>query len=293
MQKHSNDNGGVETMLAGLVFSLTFSSIVIAFLLFNAYGYQVTGDESTLSYIGGSSFSGIQDYTTNTITDNANYIQTGIGAGTYVYVAGIGRELQNNNLGLEPKIMLRGVQASNGTYNIVYKVNNTVKADFTVYARYNGAGAILNIPIKITTDAVQILNFHEGSVRTSATVAGANTKTYVKITTQFNEPAGSLSVYYDDTLVLSESGYIGEGNYYYAGIMSKQNGFIVESINAGAIDLSANADVFSQVSSFLEILAAIVIWNVNPAFLPWELNLIFIKTQVFAIGACIVIIIRG
>jgi hypothetical protein len=289
----NNDVAGIETLMATLIFSLVFSSVVISFLLLNTYGYAATGAESELSIISNENILGLQDYTTNTISNNANYIQTGTGAGTYVYIPGIGRELQNNNFGLEPKLMLRGVQSLNGTYTITYKINNTVHADFTIYARYNGALAYLNIPIKITTDKVEILDFHEFTAAQSVDLLGANTNNHVTIKTQFNEPAGILDVYYDDVLIMSRSGYTGEGNDFYAGVMSKQNGFIIESINAGSIDLNSNTDIFSQASNFLEVLALIIVWNVNPVFLPWEFNLIFIKTQVTGLIICIFVWLRG
>jgi hypothetical protein len=256
------------------------------------FGYNAIGPEQAIRF-SDITLPGLQDYKSNTISDNANYIQTTIGAGTFVYVPGIGRELQNNNYGLEPKLMLKGVQASNGIYTVVYKINNTVKADFTVYARYTGAGSLLNIPIKITTNKVEILEWHEYTASAYIDLDGANEKTYVEIKTQFNEAAGSLNVYYDGTLILTKTGYTGTGNDYYAGIMAKQNGFIVESINAGSINLSTSSDILSQASQFLEILALIIVWNVNPVFLPLELNIIFIKTQVIGLIVCVAVWLRG
>lgn len=286
-------NTGVASILIFLIFSLTFSSVVISFLLLNAFAYTTEGAEKSIQFAN-INMPGLQDYTTDSISDSANYFQTGALSGDYIYVPGIGRVLQNNDLGLEPKLIVRGVQPSNGVYKVIYKINNSVHADFTVYPRYWGAAGYANIPVKITTDKVEILAFHEYTADASAYVSGANTKDHVEIKTEFNPTVGTLNVYYDNNLILSRSGYDSGGvDNYYAGVMSKQNGFTIESINVGLINLSTGTDILSQTSGFLDILSTIIIWNVNPAFLPWELNLIFIKTQVIGILVCIFVWLRG
>lgn len=288
----NNESGTAEGLLLLLIFSLTFSSVVVSFVLLQAYGYNTVAEESAIPIAAGI-VSGNQDYKSGIISDNANYIQETIGTGTWVYIPNIGMELQNNNLGLEPKILLRGVQPVNDTYTVTYKLNNSVHADFTVYPRYIGPAGYYNIPVKVTTNKIQILEFHEYTVVAEVEIDGIKENNYPMIKTRFNEAQGTLDVFYNNALVLSKSGYTGEGNDYYAGVMAKQNGFIVESIDAGSINLSGNTDILSQMSNFLDILTLIIIWNVNPIFLPWELNLIFIKTQVIGVLICAAFWARG
>lgn len=291
-----NDNGSVEGTLLTLLFSLTFSSVVIAFLLLQFYGYAAVGNEGIISLPSSGVLDGFQNYKTNEITDSVNLVD---GLGKYVFVSGIGRVLSNNPDGLACNLLLRNVMPENRIYTVNYELNNSVHQDFTVYARYyNGVVNIYNIPIKFSNDGIHVIDgLTEFTDVYFYPYSGLMQMDKLRIKTVFNEDDGELKVYLNNALLFTRGGFwnpvVSMGNAFYAGVMSKTEGFTVETIDAGSFNFNTGNDVLSQIGAFIDTLIKIVFWNVNSQFLPLELNLLFIKTQLAGVIICIIIIIRG
>jgi len=290
--KHNNENGSVETTLLGLLFSLSFSSIVIAFLLLQAFGIQVSGNYAPISMPDGGAISPIQNYQTNSISDNVNYVSK-FGS-TWIYVPNVGRVLSNDGLSY---MALKGVQPVNDVYTINYRLNNSVKSDYGIIIRYTD-GDINQIVVNVKADGYHIPQEFTWGLTDAFFFerANANQKEKVEVRTVWNDKTGDLQYYEDNSLIFStklspELPYISL-THYYAGASSSTSGFAVESINAGSIVADAT-NIVQQLGAFIDVLAKIVLWNVDSQFLPLELNLIFIKTQLAGIIICAIVILRG
>lgn len=291
---------GAERILLLLIFSLVFSSVAISFVLLQAYGYQTIDNEAAIIPPGAESTSGIQDYTTNTISDDNNY-ETGFG--DFQYQPGVGRVLVSA-LG-EQWLLLGRVSPKNNVYTVNYRINNSVQADYAIAVRYIGSNPF-DIVVHVRDDGFHIHNeaipFLEWNFYPHA---GASKVTKPVIKTIFTEKPneqGVLQFYFDNQLIFTKSditypsffGLIGSSaRWYFAGVGSETVGFTVESIQVPGFRTYESSDILGQIATFIEVLARIILWNVNPAFLPWELNLIFIKTQLAGIIICAVVIIRG
>ena len=296
-KRFKNDDGAIETTLIGLIFSLTFSSLVIAFLLTEFYGGAVAGVYPPIQSVPDSGIlSTFQNYKTNSITDNVNYMTKN--TGTWVYVSGVGRVLTGTggSFGLlNPIILLEGAKPINDEYTIRYAINNSVKGDYGILVRYSKNPS--DVIVYVKSDGFHIPNALTGWEIKFFPYPDANQITKANIRTEFNEGAGTLKFYINDNLAFIYSNIpqqyvIPFTVTHYAGVLSNTDYFTVESIDIGAISL-AEGDIMRSVSSFIIVLAKIIVWNVDSAYLPLELNLLFIKTQLFGVIICAVMIIRG
>lgn len=290
---YDNESAGVETTLIGLLFSLTFSSIVISFLLLSAYGVQVSGNQAAISLPDGGVIEVMQNYQTNQINDNVNFVSK-FGS-PWNYVAGVGRVLSLDGLSY---MALKGVQPVNDVYTVNYQLNNSVLSDYGIILRYTN-GDLNQLVINVKADGYHIPN--ELSFGFSDyyfyPYSNANQNTHPQIKTVFNDKTGDLQYFDNGVLIFHATGIPAELPYfslvhYYAGVSSSTAGFAVENINAGTIIADAT-NIVQQLGAFLDVLAKIVLWNVDSQFLPLELNLIFIKTQLAGVIICGIVILRG
>lgn len=291
--KYKNDNASVETTLLGLFFSLSFSSIVIAFLLLQAYGVQVSGNYAPISMPDGGVISPLQNYQTNQISDNVNYVSK-FGS-TWLYVPNVGRTLSADGLSY---MALKGVQPVNDVYTINYEINNSVLSDYSIILRYTD-GDLNQLIVNVKADGYHIpreLPIGSYDVFFFAR-PNANQNPDVTVKTVYNDKLGTLDWYEDGSLIFSASGLPSEIPFitltrYFAGVGSSTSGFAVKSIHAGSI-IADSTNIVQQIGAFIDVLAKIVLWNVDSQYLPLELNLIFIKTQLAGIVICAIVIARG
>lgn len=301
MIKKNNEQGSVETMLIFLIFSLVFSSVVISFILLQSFGYQTTGNEAPIIPPGAEATMGIQDYTTNTISDNYNYEG---GWGDYQYQPGVGRVLVSaSGLG-ENWLLLKEVAPVDNTYTTTYKLNNSVKGDYAVVARFKGTNPY-DIVIRVRADGFHIRNefipLQEYNFYPYTNANQFISPVIKTIYTVNSDKTASLQFYFNNNLIFTKSdiappglfGMDDESIWYHAGVGSQTVGFTVESITVAGFNQYSSTDILSQIGTFLEVLAKIILWNVNPAFLPWEINLMLIKTQLAGIVICVIVIVRG
>jgi hypothetical protein len=293
MMKTKNDSGAIEVTLIGLLFSLTFSSILISFLLLQAYGYQVTGNQAPISLPDNGVISPIQNYQTNEINDNINYVSK-FGS-TWKYISGVGKMLLLDG---KSYMALKGVQPANDVYTVIYKINNSVKADYGIVLRYTDQD-MNQMVVEVKQDGYHIPAYLllETQDHYFYPKLNANQNERPTIKTVWNDKTGDLQYYEDNLLVFhatnlpSEMPFI-SATHYYAGVSSSTSGFAVESIDASSIVAGAT-NIVQQLGAFLDVMAKVVLWNVNSQFLPLELNLLLIKTQLAGVIICVIMILRG
>lgn len=301
MINKNNESGGVEALLTLLVFSLTFSSVLVSFVLLQSHGYQTIGTEAPIIPPGAEATMGVQDYTTNTISDNYNYEA---GYGDYQYQSGVGRVLvAKPSVFAYQWLLLKQVSPIDNVYTTTYKVNNSVKGDYAIAVRFKGSNPY-DIVVRVESNGFHIRNeFIPLQEYNFYPYTGANQiiKPTIKTVYTINsDKTGTLQFYFNNNLVFTKSdiaapGLINpdESIWYHAGVGSDTLGFTVESITVAGFSQYASTDILSQIGTFLEVMAKIILWNVNPAFLPWEINLILIKTQLAGIVICLIVIARG
>lgn len=297
-RKMKNDEGAIETTLMGLLFSLTFSSIVISFLLLQVFGYAVVGNEKMITTLPDEqSLNPLQDYKSNDIVDSNYYNDNRYPLSKWVWIPDVGRVLTGSG-GTEYKLLLNFVGEENGVRTVNYVINNSVKQDYSVVVREWTGSSFYNMNIHVHSDG-----FHlpDGILGITDTIyvpfPNANQIEHVKIKTEFNQKKGEVKFYFNDKLMFTKDGYpvpiVGIDYGHYAGVASQTDGFTVESINVGVFATLDQASVLEQLGAFINVLLQVVVWNVNSKFLPLELNLLFIKTQLAGIIICIVMILRG
>lgn len=299
MIKTNNDQGGVEAMISALIFSLTFSSIVIAFLLTQTYGYTVIGNEAPFDLPGVNSQPIMQDYTTNEIADNYNY-ETGFG--NFEYQPGVGRVLIDASLG-ENWLLLNKVSAINNIYTVNYRLNNSVHGDFGIAVKYTGSNPY-DIVVHAAADGFHIHNemlpFIEYNYYPFANPLQYDKPTIKTVFNEYEDKDGVLDFYFNGEKIFTKSditrnnifGIHTDAGWYHAGVESSTAGFAIEQINPGGFG-DSSTDTVASIATFFEVLWKIVLWNVNEAFLPLPINIIFIKTQVAALVVCIIVFFRG
>lgn len=294
-QKFNNEHGGGAVgLLVVLIFSLTFSSFAIAFLLTQIYGANViTGNMGGVPLPTSGEINAVQDYTNNSIDDSVNYVN---GFGNYIFVPSVGRVLTSNPSGIDCLLLLKRVSPVNNTYTVSYAINNTIHGNYRIMARYySGVLTIYNVIVEVKQDGFHVSN---GLSETYfLPYLNANQIDYPNIKTVFNDNTQTLEVYLKGELLFSESNIwkpLLSGEVYWAGVSSKIVGFTVESINVGSFISSNPTDILGQVASIIDVISKIILWGMPEQYLPFILSVIFIRTQEAAIVICaIAVFIRG
>jgi hypothetical protein len=285
--------GGVVGILVLLVISLVFTACFTSWILFNAYGVQVSGivlpsttGQTDQNFLTGDTFP-------------SNLIQKS-GCWTLVNNVGAIASLDNSLM------LFDGVYSSNnGVYYNKYRLDNSIKEDYSVILEWTKN---TYIKVKVTDEGfyyvpVNSLSWFGNPAEKFYPYDNANQITDVTIETEYY-PVG----YTKDGLIFKINGvtafripwnelsgvYAGADKKYYGGVVAENSGLIIkifESINDRTTD--GWEGFLGNGVAFIRTLFLITVWNISPAFLPWEINLIFIKTQVFGIIACAIAYIRG
>jgi hypothetical protein len=296
----NNEQGvGAVNILIVLLFSLTFSSFVIAFILTQAYGANLQGNNMGIVLPGSDVIKAVQDYTTNDINDNVNFVSK---SGDWHFVPNVGRVLDYTGLPADYYLMLKGVIPVGSVYTTIYQVNNSPQTDYKIVVRFTDD--MNQIEVRVTNDGFHIpnqLGFGLGDLYFFP-YPNANQEQRVKIKTVFDNSKNTLDFYFNDVLLFTKSDLPGDwlniggiSPRYYAGVSSTSKGFTVESMNpTSGISTPDAAGVLQQVSGLFDVFTKIVLWNVDEKYLPLILNIIFIKTQLAGVIICAVaVFIRG
>lgn len=284
-------DNGVVAMLMILVTSLTFSSIAISWFLLQIYGVSVSGI-ALPSFEGGQT----QDFLSNSYDKNVL-----VYGGDWNYIPNIGRQSTSSN----SFIVFDNVLSNNNqVYTNTYTINNTGKSDYSILLEYsqNGYTEVITKSDGFyyhVYSSVAIVH----DVNRFFTYPNANQLQRVTIETEYNptKQDGSGLVYKINgetvidipwyNLVGAQSGL---QKVYYGGIGSKSIGLILERFDStNDRNEDGLAAFLTGGIAFISTLLHIVVYNVDPIYLPWEINAIFIKTQVFGVVGCAFVYWRG
>lgn len=298
MKKNLFDNesamqAGVVSVLIFFIISLIFTSCFTSWVLFTAYGIQVSGinlpinkGQTEQNFFTGDTFP-------------SNIIQK---EGNWSIVNGIGAIAISDNSTLLFNDVL---SSNNGVYYNKYNLNNNIKKDYSIVLEYWDNGYII---VKTTTEGFYYKTYNSQSWFGQPQdkffpYPDANQLTDVTIETEFY-PLGFLHnglVYKINgntvfTIPWNElSGVVSTSDKkYYGGVIADNSGLIFKTFTSINDRTEDGWDSFlGSGVAFLKTLFLITVWNISPVFLPWEINLILIKTQVFAVIACAFAYIRG
>jgi len=292
------DYGGTETVAGVLIFLLTsiiISSVAITWFLFQIYGISISGVVLP-SQTDGSVNINLMD---NSTESNAN-LYNSIGS-SWSYNPATGRTANNANSYLIFDNVALGIA---NYYTNDYYINNANKTDYSIVLEYNNDGVI---EVITKQDGFYICDsasfFGVSSPCGYHAYANANQITDLKITVKYSPTANQedyLIYSINDKVIFSKPWYelksrIGAlDKIYYGGVGAKYAGLTIS--NFKTTNDKAGNDLTNYtylITAYIVAILKILVWNVDSMYLPLELNVMFIKTQLIGIGVCMVIILRG
>jgi len=292
------DYGGTETVAGVLIFllsSIIISSVAITWFLFQIYGVNISG-VILPSQTDGSVNINLMD---NSTASNAN-LYNSVGS-TWTYDPLIGRTANNDNSYLVFDNIALGI---GNYYTNDYWIKNPNKKDYSIVLEYNNDGVL------------EIITKQDGFYMCdSATLFGiskpcryraypnANQITDLKITVKYSPTTtqdDGVVYSINDKVVFTIPWYESDARIgaldkiYYGGVGAKYAGLIIT--NFKTTNDKAENDLTNYtylITAYIVAILKILVWNVDSMYLPLELNIMFIKTQLIGIGVCMVIILRG
>jgi len=301
MKKHNNEEGSVATILIGLLFSLTFSSIVISFLLLQVYGVAVTGiDLPTSSDV--KIFSSNQNYKNGSFNAELNKETWW---GDWEYIAGSGWSLVSTGLRQYSYLVIKNIQPVDNKITNSYWINNAVHSDYCVGMRVTSGSDVNEVCVDSNgiyiPDYIILTNTVWGT-HAYFSYPDANLIENVVIKTIYDEKGKRATVYFNGAQVIDTTDLEDPITWqtvfgvWYAGLSGNTPGLILEDFqteNPIQDTSQVETNTLVLISGFIVTLVKIVGWNVDSIYLPLELNLMFIKTQLAGVIVCIIMIIRG
>lgn len=283
--KKLNEEASATTLVVVVFTSLIFSTIMISWFMLQIYGVTVAGIGLPSGRVG---FNSTQDFASNQI--DTGTIDTSNG-GIWTYQPGVGRVLQQKGYNGWSYLLINNIQPdSNGLIKTRYVINNSVKQDYTIVLRYTGSSD--QNEITITNDGIHAPSYLYNVVVASPKVISypnMNQIENVDISITYDEKLGSANIDFNGQQfdLYNFNNYIGDvhvfGNYY-AGAASDTLGFTVKEFYTENILMSTpETDIMAQFGAFVAIALKLVFYNVDPAYLPWELNILLVKTQCIAL----------
>lgn len=306
----NNENAGVSTLLAIILFSITVSSILTSFFLLNFYGVSVYGvntPDSPMQLPTGTSlkiFSQTQDFKNNSYDLETLSRQRN---GKWSFVDGVGYFL--TGLGSDSGfsyLLIDNLQSDNKVYENSYWINNTVKGDYCIILRYTGGSDANEICVEDNDfyipsnlwDKITGQEFRYDYPNANQ-IEDVNIKTIYNDGSDTTDP--SVDFYFNGDLLFRTSKLNKDANIldwfgrYYGGLGSRDIGFTFEEFQTQnpVVNTAAQENGLMMIAGYLFLIIKIMVWNIDPLYLPWEINIIFVKTQVAVMGICIAMIIRG
>lgn len=280
-----NNIAAASTLIVIVFTSLIFSSMMITYFLYSMYGIQVAGIDLPQ---GNINFPSSQDFTTNQI--NSSIIDTS-SYGVWEYQSGIGRVLIQKAASGWTYLLINNIQPDGqGIITNTYHINNSVKQDYTIVLRYTGGSD--QTEITITDDGIHVPMYVYNVVISSPLIISYPNMNQIEdviITTKFNNKLDRCDInfngnnYYIDNLV-SDTNPLNLFGRHYGGVATDTLGFTLKDFNSvNSISYNTDTDIWVQVYAFLAIAFKLVVYNVDSQYLPWELNIMLIKTQTIAL----------
>lgn len=299
----SNFVGG---LLVALIFSLIFSSVTIAYFVqemnINEDIQQIALPEELRSY------NSEQDFMNGTFDiETLNKVSSA----TWGYYNKIGYVLTGYSVGgLNNYLYIMNIN-KDATGDIInnYRINNSPLNDYVIVIK--GNSGISNNEIIVKSDGFHIPTFmlgFDGYAGERAFIPYPNANRFQRVTIQtiyHEEKFGSAN---DATLKFTFNGdkfettmnkedtflFFG-GTQYYGGVNSGSLGYTLEyfKTNNEIKGTGVQKDALTQIADFIYTVLAILVWTLPESVLPLTLNILLIKTQLFGVLVCVVLIIRG
>lgn len=276
--------------------SLLFTSIFTSWLLLQIYGVGVAGLPQDL-FLSPSISESYDIKNGQNVTDTTEY-------GDWEFQAGVGYVSTAEN-----DYYLFNKQSTSESTTIIstYKLQNPNSEDYSIVISKSGFGTQ---EISVEYDGYHLMQYGAfsdtpiiGSILSANELyfypyAGANQNPTVNIKTEYcsaciNSDTGDVIKYYVDGslrfTIPSEviQGFGGQPSQmtsvYYGGVGSKNNiGLIIEGLQTS---LSVDEDITDSdaLLSFMFTLFKLLTWGIDSQYLPYEINLLLIKTQEFGI----------
>lgn len=303
-----NSEASVATVLVGLLFSIIFSASVIAFLLLQFYGATAivpelpTQNDVRLFSSSQNYQNGTFDLATHAKSVNSLWEKTDKGMeltqkGTKAYSYLLIDNLQKDSLGL---------------YQNSYWIDNSATGLYGQHGDYciglRITGGVDQNEICIKSDGFHIPKYFidagtQWGDNYFYPYPGANEVEYPTIKTIYNDKDLSVDFYFDGVKFFTTNELNADANLfglwgrYYAGVGSNMEGYALQEFQTDSSVVDVNTtngeDILGMISGFIITVLKLVAWNVDSQYLPLELNLIFIKTQLAGIVVCVIMIIRG
>lgn len=303
-----NEEASVATVLVGLLFSVIFSASVIAFLLLQFYGASAIVPE--LPAQGDVRlFASNQNYQNGTF-DLATHAKS---MNSVWEKTAKGMECTQEGTKSYSYLLIDNLQPdAQGLYQNSYWIDNSATglygqhSDWCIGLRITGGVDQNEICAK--SDGFHIPKYFidagtQWGDNYFYPYPGANEIDYPVVKTIYNDKTPSVDFYLDGVKFFTtenlntDANLFGLWGRYYAGIGTQQTGVALQEFQTDSPIVDMNTqngeDLLGMISGFIITVLKLVAWNVDPRYLPNELNLIFIKTQLAGIIACIVMIIRG
>lgn len=299
---------GNSGFVIGAFLSLFFSAFLISYFLISICGIGTVSHEVPLI---GTQFNSEQDFTTNEVNQTLIKYNTG---SDYSFVSGIGYVLQGGvtYLGSASHLYISGISDSENIISNTYYINNSatnlagLHGDYGITIRDTGSGSQIDILIQgngfslpnyVTAPIVGKLYVGEKQL---ISYPNANQVVSPVITTQFNKAEKILSITFNGDTYNFDSGNIPDDDNvyglfgrYYAGVFSEQQGFTLMKFDSGNGLSNLDTSFIGLMTNIVTTMFTLIVWNVDPKYLPWELNILLLKTQDLILFISVVIAARG
>lgn len=292
------DTSGVAQVAIFLTTSIIFSSICISWFLLQIYGVAVAG----IPIPNPQSVSEINFVDSTGGVDNVL-----IKGGNWVYNAGIGRIATQDNSYLVFDNIALGVD---NYYTNKYIINNSIKKDYSIILEYS-SDRVIEVITK--QDGLYVHDSGEllfGLITANDVfypLAGANQITNAQITVLYSPTANPSAPTHQEYLIytingqtviseswLNQKSITGITKLYYGGVGAKNAGLTITNFKTTNDKATADLTSFAyMIAYYASAIVKILVWNVDSQYLPMEINIIFIKSQLFGLGICIIVMMRG
>lgn len=286
-------DNGVVAMTYFLIISLTFTTVSVSWFLLNIYGVSV-------SPISLGNFNGGQDYNFKVISTTTNNVL--IYNGNWDFSSGIGRTASNDNSFI---IFNDVISNTNSHFTTEYNINNTYQSDYGIILEYfsEGYSEILTKSDGYYYHSYYTVFGYPVETEKFFPYPDANKIQYANIKVDYNPVMiNDNSVEYTVngitvvTMTYPELTGVHTtlNKKYYGGVHAESAGLTLESFSSTSDKTENGWDaLINRAIQFVVTLLTILVWNVDPTYLPWELNIMFIKTQEFGLLACAMAYARG
>lgn len=290
-----NESASGSALVLTIFTSLLFSTVLITWFMLQMYGVSVAGIDMPTGQTG---YSNTQSFMNNQINDTTLDISK---YGIWQYQDGIGRVLIQKSTSGWTYLLINNIQRdSQGIITNTYYINNSVKQDYTIVLRYTGS--VDHTEFTITNDGIHVPNWYMGAVISSPLVIpypNMNQVSDIVIVTKYNDLQNTCEINFNgqsftlSNLPVDMDTHNAFKNYY-GGVASNTLGFTIETFaSENKIVNTGETDILTLFGAFIVTVLKLIFFNVSPDLLPWEINILLIKSQTIALLIGIYVMVRS